>query len=131
MCEIEEETVLYAIWSCTAAQDVWSVGPIIFQKRFSWGDNLVKVLTSLQDCCKWEELALRAVIVRRIWLQRNSVVHNGCFTHPNMVYREVFLAQEDFKSCNSKEEQAQDILLVRDIVNVGQSVWHPSPFGVI
>jgi len=48
-----------------------------------------------------------------------------------MVYREVFLAQEDFKSCNSKEEQAQDILLVRDIVNVGQSVWHPSPFGVI
>jgi len=88
MCEIEEEIVLHALWSCPASQDVWSGGPIIFQKRCSWGKNLMEVLTSLHDYCKWEDLALWAVIARTIWFRRNSVVHNGSFTHPNLVYME-------------------------------------------
>jgi len=41
------------------------------------------------------------------------------------------LAEEDFKTSNSKEEQAQDILSVRGIVNVGQNVWQPPPIGVL
>jgi hypothetical protein len=82
---------MHALWSCPAAQDVWSYGPIIFEKRCSWGEGLVETFFTLQAYCDGEDLAMWAVIARRIWFRRKSVVHNESFTHPNMVYREAFL----------------------------------------
>jgi hypothetical protein len=84
---------------------------------------------NLHVSCDKEILALWAVIARRIWLRRNSVVHNGSFIHPNMVYREAFLAYEEFKTCNM--EEAQPVPTLRDIATDGLNVWKPPPEGVI
>lgn len=70
-----------------------------------------------------------AVIARRIWFHRNSVIHNGSFIHPNMVYREAILSHEEFKICNLNEDQATQ--LVRETTLVGHILWQPPHSGVI
>jgi hypothetical protein len=125
LCEDEEEIVIHALWSCLAPQDVWSCGPIIFQKMCSWGESLVVVFSTLHAYCDQEDLAMWAVISRRIWFRRNSVVYNGSFTHPDMVYREALLVHEEYKLCNFTEEQA--VLLGRELETMGQILWQPPP----
>jgi hypothetical protein len=43
-CCREEETVVHVIWSCSAAQDVWGSGSMIFQKCAFNGDKIMQFM---------------------------------------------------------------------------------------
>jgi hypothetical protein len=51
-----------------------------------------------------EELALIAVVSRRIWLRRNSLVFEGTFAHPDSVLKDAILAQAEYRRCNKQEQ---------------------------
>jgi hypothetical protein len=111
---------------CVETVELW---PNYFSKEVLLGESVMEVFSSLHAFCDWEDLALWVVMARRIWFRRNSVVHNGSFTHPNMVYREALLAHEEFKLCNLPEKQVA--LQAREIDKGGQILWKPHPTGVI
>jgi hypothetical protein len=83
----EEESVIHALWSFPAVQDVWGCGPLIFQKSCSLGTNFLSTFAFFLMLCSKDELDLLAVLARRIWLRRNTLVFEGTFIHPNIVFK--------------------------------------------
>jgi hypothetical protein len=78
-CGSEEETVLHVLWLCPAAQDVWGGNKSSFQKCRSEGTSFVKVFEECLLLFDQDALDLLAVIARKIWLRRNSLVFEGLF----------------------------------------------------
>lgn len=56
------------------------------------------------------------------------MVHDGPFTHPNLVYREAVMACEEFKTCNTQDIHAE--LETGPQKNNRQTLWQPPPIGV-
>jgi hypothetical protein len=52
-----------------------------------------------------DDLDLLAAISRRIWLRRSSLVFEGVFTHPNVLYKEAKESIEEFKRCTPNGQQ--------------------------
>jgi hypothetical protein len=76
-----------------------------------------------------KDLALMAVVARRISLRRNAYVFEGKFDHPNGLYLEAVASLDEFRRCNLKET----LPAPQDIEDQGAtlSLWLPPPEGVI
>jgi ribonuclease HI len=70
---------------------------------------------------------LLAVVARKLWLRRNSLVFEGIFRHPNEVLEEAIVALEDFRRCNDLETQKAKLPVVAN--NSGLDRWSPPSFG--
>jgi hypothetical protein len=100
---LRQETVLHIIWSCPSARDVWGGGgPKRLQKSGGLGGCFPSVFEAIMGKCNAEEADLFAVLARRIWLRRNSVIHGEIFTHPAQLLRDAQLSLEDFQNANQK-----------------------------
>jgi hypothetical protein len=88
ICGLEEETVLHIIWSCPSSKDVWGGGLIKLQKSGGEGNCFKGVFGAILEKCTNEEIELFAVLARKKWLRRNSVIHGECFTHPSQLLRD-------------------------------------------
>jgi hypothetical protein len=83
------------------------------------------------ECCsrfEVEQMAIFAVLARRIWFRRNAMLFEGKNEHPNQIYREVVTAAADFIDNNSGEESAVEP--VRCVVSNTGSWTHP-PSGIV
>jgi len=60
------------------------------------------------SCFEVEQMAIFAVLARRIWFRRNAMLFEGKNEHPNQIYREVVIAATDFVDSNSGEEAADE-----------------------
>jgi hypothetical protein len=78
-CKLEEETIIHALWSCPASRDGWGCGPKFFQKSYSWGATCMEIVEGFMDRFRGEDMGLMAVLARRIWLRRNTLVFEGFF----------------------------------------------------
>jgi hypothetical protein len=108
ICTIEIESVLHILWECPAAVDVWSSGPRSLQKCSGGAVSLSSVLETLIKRCSSMYIEIWAVLARKLWLRRNSVVFGGVFTSPNQLMREVVISIEDFKRANVPTEKEND-----------------------
>jgi hypothetical protein len=73
-CGEAVETICHTFWECPVARVVWGGNSSIFHKC-QWAGNDFKLL--LKYCLERvsrEELDLMAVVSRRIWLRRNSLI---------------------------------------------------------
>jgi ribonuclease HI len=75
-----------------------------------------------------EQLALMAVISRRIWLRHNSWVFEGIFAHPDSVMKESISAQDDYRRCMKSGPTGADD---RTIPCNRHSRWLPPPDQLI
>jgi hypothetical protein len=73
------------------------------QKQNSEGGSFFQVLKTV--CCNRAELELFAMTARRLWLRRNSLIHEGVFLHPNQLIREVQASLEDFQLVNARGDE--------------------------
>jgi hypothetical protein len=83
------------------------------------------------ECCsrfEAEQMAIFAVLARRIRFRRNAMMFEGKSEHPNQIYREVVIAAADFIDNNSGEEFAVEP--VRREVSIAGSWTHP-PSGIV
>jgi hypothetical protein len=96
VCGIEEETISHILWQCPSAQDVWSVGCRKFQKSFFPTTDFIKVAEGMLMKCDPEEFQLFVGIARRIWLRRNSLIHEEIFAHPNEILHSATTTLSDF-----------------------------------
>jgi hypothetical protein len=72
--QLEEESILHALWSCPGAQDVWGFGPMCFQKCSLLVDNFAMLFGLLSNRLNQDQLALMAMMVRKIWFRRNVLI---------------------------------------------------------
>jgi len=127
-CLDEIETISHALWYCTAAQDVWSVGQSPLQKCAFIDFTFMEIF---MECCsrfEVEQMAIFTVLARRIWFRRNAMLFEGKSEHPKQIYREVVTAAADFIDNNSGEESAVEP--VRHEVSIVGSWTHP-PSGIV
>ena len=85
VCLMEVETAGHALWSCTAARDVWVEMSTKTQKNISEENEFSYILLRLLDRLEESEFEKVACIAQEIWLRRNKLVFEGPFTHPKTV----------------------------------------------
>jgi ribonuclease HI len=124
LCNREEETVIHALWSCPATQDVWSASITAFQKCSIGAGSFFEVFEAMILRSNREDLALFAATAKGIWHRRNTVVHGGTFSHPNSVallageaLRGFWKAMEKKDGCEQSDETEVSIK------------WTPPPNG--
>jgi ribonuclease HI len=119
-------TVLHALWACPGALDAWGCGPAKLQKLSTNQLNFMNLVEELMDRCDSEEIELGAVLTRKIWLLRNSIVYGGIFPHPAQLFKEAKVSVEEFHRFNDKEHGGivlQENLLI--------PIWKPPPSGIL
>ena len=65
ICKREADTVKHILWSCPAAQDVWSCGPRKLQKGITEGLTFDHMFAYLINRCDMENLELMEVMVKK------------------------------------------------------------------
>jgi len=125
-CTLEEETTFHVLWSCPAARDVWGSHLSAFQKCYCEGESFRALVEYCFGKMNKEDLELLAVLARRIWLRRNSLVFEGIFAHPDNVYNEGIISLGEFRRC--KEKPGSDLSTRGS--SSRQPSWCPPPSGV-
>jgi len=70
-------------------------------------------------CCNNDDLDLLAVLARWIWLRRNTLVFEGTFIHPNIVFKGAVDALDEFKRCHMHDpnvsiQEVDSCILLRE-----------------
>jgi hypothetical protein len=78
-------------------------GPAKLQKYSSAQTSFLYLIEDLLERCDREDIEFLAVLAQKLWLRRNSLVHEGTFAHPSQVLRETKKSLEDFHRHNDKE----------------------------
>lgn len=129
-CEVEDETLIHALWTCPAAQDIWGSKMSHFQKCYASGVSFKEVFEDGIQRYSKEILELLVVVARGIWFRRNKLVFERAFSHPD----DVFSAAINFIR-EYKKRLVKDKPLVQSEMNLGVSrdiaTWSPPPYGFI
>jgi hypothetical protein len=78
------------------------------------------------DRCDSEEIELGAVLNRKIWLRRNSIVYGCFFAHPVQLFKEAKVSVEEFHRFNDKENGG---IVLQE--NLSLPIWKPPPSGFL
>jgi hypothetical protein len=65
--------------------DAWSVSCKLFQKSTMDGPSFINLMEGILLRGNEEEVQLFAGISCLLWLHRNDMIHEGRFTHPNVL----------------------------------------------
>jgi hypothetical protein len=84
-CHMEPETVCHILWDCPSTRDVWSACERRLQKSKGSYGSFLEVMEAITGWCTRDELNIFAVIAKRVWARRNSVLHGGVFIHPTRI----------------------------------------------
>jgi hypothetical protein len=128
-CGLEVEIVIYSLWSCPTAKNVWGDNLSCFQKCSS---SQIRFLLFLDFCFRIydkEKVELLLVVARNLWLRRNSLLFEGCFLPPRRIWEGSFSFLEDYKNSLLGEENVDRVL--RSVVPLGPEVWYPPPILLI
>jgi hypothetical protein len=77
---------------------MWGESQRKFQKSAFDGPSFEQVVEEIFKRCDEEEIRLFVGIARRVWLQRNDVVHGGPFLHPTVFVQQANDALSDFST---------------------------------
>jgi ribonuclease HI len=124
ICGLEIETVGHILWECSSAMDVWGVCKA-FQKRSITGQSFISLVEEISRTGSENDMRLFVGLARQIWLRRNSFVHEGTFTHPDMLVRKAHSCLEEFEATCSKEGQPKEL----DGTGVNEK-WQAPPEGI-
>lgn len=72
VCENDEKSICHAMWSCSAAGDVWAKDSNPLQKWSGSEDEMFSAREKMVLNLPHEELELVAIVMRKIWLKRNA-----------------------------------------------------------
>jgi hypothetical protein len=95
ICKREPKTVAHAMWSCSAASDVWGSSHRLFQKYEKEGTDFMKIAENMLEKGGMEILTIFVNLARQIWTQRNKWIHEGCFASPSDILKrfDAFIAE--------------------------------------
>jgi ribonuclease HI len=85
-----------ALPSCERCLE-WRGFFFFFQKSWFDGSELLQVVEDMFQKCDQAKFAKFVRIMRRIWLRRNELIHDGVFLHPNRIVVQAAQAVERYQ----------------------------------
>ncbi|XP_075640555.1 uncharacterized protein LOC142612337 [Castanea sativa] len=82
LCQRCPESVIHAIWECSAAKDVWAGSTARIQKCGGEKDDFLQLFQFMMIKLSMEELKAFLVHCWLVWDCRNSLLHGGIMQHP-------------------------------------------------
>ena len=116
----------HILWQCPSANDVWGEDSIKLQKRGREVGSFLEIFEDMINRCNKEELDLFGIIVRKIWLRRNTWLHEGSFEHPTTLLRNTKKELEEFQEANSRALGGN-----REDSTRQAALWKPPPSNFI
>ncbi|KAF5462864.1 hypothetical protein F2P56_018834 [Juglans regia] len=87
ICLTHPETTSHVLWTCKAAQDVWSNSSRRSQKSRTEEAPFYELLTELLSTLPIEEHTKLALIAKELWYRRNKFIFESRFTSPQQVLK--------------------------------------------
>ena len=85
ICQRCPETVIHAIWECSAAQDVWAGSTTRIGKCDGENDDFTQLFQFMMAKLSVEELKTFIVQSWLIWHRRNSLLYGNSMQHPGQL----------------------------------------------
>lgn len=85
ICQQHSESLSHALWECPGSSDVWGEerSPV---RKWKWTIGSIQALwTKISESLSPHSQALCAIILRHIWIRRNTFADEGNFIHPKQV----------------------------------------------
>jgi ribonuclease HI len=122
ICGLETETTSHILWECISASDVWGVSKRFFQKKSCSNPDFRQLAEDMFFDGSEEMFEIFSVIARLIWVRRNEWIHEGTFTHPNVIALRGQQNLDDYHSIMQKgpADEAQ---------SAEESPWKPPEAG--
>ncbi|KAF5459934.1 hypothetical protein F2P56_019840 [Juglans regia] len=95
---------MHVVWQCQATRDVWAVSFRAAKKWSSAEDNFLLLWDIFTDRLSYVELELAAVLMRMLWLRRNSFIFEDKFKDPESLVRTVKATLDDFQDAQENEK---------------------------
>ncbi|KAF5470606.1 hypothetical protein F2P56_011110 [Juglans regia] len=89
ICFMHPESVAHALWTCLAAQDVWSMSFRRIQKLCMQDGSFKEILMPMLDQLSLLELIEIAVIAKAVWHRRNYCLFEQHFHPPIQMSKQV------------------------------------------
>jgi ribonuclease HI len=121
------ESTFHVLWQCKDAQDIWGMGPVIFQKRFYEGPYFMQVVEGMSKICDTQEFKLFVGITRRIWKRRNAYVHEGSFVHPSSILEQAREELGAYEHAQGKDRESES--LTAPVEEQPNQKWKAPPHG--
>lgn len=98
-CQLEEKTITHARWSCPASRMSGVVARKSSKNPIPRGATFLAIIEGFIGRFNGEDMALMAVLARRIWLRRNTLVFEGLFTPPSTVFSCAVENLQEYRLC--------------------------------
>lgn len=125
VCHNNEETVLYALTSCSAAEVAWFASPLGIRSTrisvgsfYSWFEALLRDLDS-------DQLCMAAMVVWSIWNSRNNVIHGEGATNVLDGLASSLRLLSEFQKARGFVRSVQPLVIERT------NRWTRPPMGVL
>ncbi|XP_041011502.1 uncharacterized protein LOC121255306 [Juglans microcarpa x Juglans regia] len=102
---LEDEILAHILWSCFSAKDVWLLCSKSIQKANIQVSSFLSVFEFLIDRLSSQKLVLFATLTRLIWFRRNSLIHDGHFQSPNVLFDNAVKVVDEY--CNARAKSAR------------------------
>ncbi|XP_018813588.2 uncharacterized protein LOC108985665 [Juglans regia] len=125
ICRQETESVMHALWSCSAVMDVWFFSSRGLQKMKVGFKSFKEVVEHVIAILSEEEVELFACTAYHVWRRRNAFLFERKFENPSRIAQVALQLTKDFKEANDREKV--DLIPGRPI---GLTTWSPPPLNV-
>lgn len=95
VCELVEETLSHSLWECAVASHMW--GEVLLSKWSTKIRNFRELWAKIVDTLPPKSQKLCAIILRKLWLRRNSFLFDNKFDKPKVVVQSALLQLETFQ----------------------------------
>ena len=123
MCGNECEMVMHIIWECPSAVDIWGACRGKLQKSSCHGNCFLDVFEHLLSRCSYDEVCFFAILSKKIWGRRNSMLLGGDMLHPNLLIQEGEALLLQFKELEDQKGSAPTD------ASAGKAKWSPPQVG--
>ncbi|KAF5442887.1 hypothetical protein F2P56_035499 [Juglans regia] len=105
ICLIHPETVSHVLWTCKAAQDVWSISSRRIQKSKTEVASFNDLLSNLLSTLPPEDHTRLAFTAKEIWFRRNKFVFESKFTPPQQILKLVSSSMTDLEQIERNQHR--------------------------
>jgi hypothetical protein len=95
-------------------------------KKNTLGISFLEMMSVFFSQFTAAEMELLVILVRRIWLRRNTFMFEGIFTPRKIVVSSAIEAHQEYKLCHQKMQPVVEVL-----APIPVRKWQPPPVGVV
>ncbi|KAF5454718.1 hypothetical protein F2P56_024364 [Juglans regia] len=128
ICKAEEETPMHVLWQYPTTNDIWAEDGSCVQKWGRTEDEFMLLWEKLMGMLSKSKLEDKAMLFRRVWLQRNEYVFLKRLMCPKVLLKIVRKALLDYQASQTNQKHERQ---VQDNAAKGSLKWEKPGCGFV